>query len=79
VRSGPDSSVRGEFGYWVFEEGRGRAAAFVNYARRMAGIILDMFPHWQYLLESLFGSITAILPWRHAHSERVDETGATMP
>jgi predicted dehydrogenase len=73
-------SVRGEFGYWVFEGGsRPAQRPSWNYRKEDGGgIILDMFPHWQYLLESLFGSITGISCLGVTHiPERVDETGAT--
>jgi predicted dehydrogenase len=66
-------SVRLEFGYWVFE-GDGIAAQRPSWNYRAAdggGIVLDMFPHWQYLLTDLFGPITALyartathVPWR---------------
>jgi len=72
--------VRGEFGYWVFEGGsRPAQRPSWNYRKEDGGgIILDMFPHWQYLLESLFGSITGISCLGVTHiPERVDETGAT--
>lgn len=55
-------SVRGEFGYWVFEgdvEPAQRPAW--NYRREEGGsIILDMFPHWQYVVEGLFGPIKSV-------------------
>ena len=46
-------SVRGEFGYWVFEGGW-QPAQRPSWNYRAAdggGIVLDMFPHWQYVLE----------------------------
>jgi predicted dehydrogenase len=48
-------SVRLEFGYWVFEgDGLASQRPSWNYRKdRGGGIILDMFPHWQYLLEDL--------------------------
>lgn len=55
-------SVRLEFGYWVFE-GDGIAAQRPSWNYRAqdgGGIVLDMFPHWQYLLEDLFGPIAAV-------------------
>ncbi|HLV00602.1 MAG TPA: Gfo/Idh/MocA family oxidoreductase, partial [Acidobacteriota bacterium] len=50
-------SIRGEFGYWVFE-GETVAAQRPSWNYRKedgGGIILDMFPHWRYLLDQLFG------------------------
>ena len=40
------------------------------------GIVLDMFPHWQYLLEDLFGPITALYARHTTHvPQRWDESG----
>ena len=55
-------SVRLEFGYWVFE-GDGIPAQRPSWNYRAdggGGIVLDMFPHWQYLLTDLFGPIAAL-------------------
>jgi predicted dehydrogenase len=71
-------SVRLEFGYWVFE-GDGIAAQRPSWNYRAAdggGIVLDMFPHWQYLLSDLFGSITAVYARTATHvPRRWDESG----
>jgi predicted dehydrogenase len=71
-------SVRGEFGYWVFE-GPVPAAQRPSWNYRKeegGGIILDMFPHWQYVLENLFGPITAVsCIARTSIPTRVDEAG----
>ena len=55
-------SVRGEFGYWVFEGDWQRAQRpSWNYrAEDGGGMVLDMFPHWHYLLEHLFGEIKTV-------------------
>ena len=55
-------SVRLEFGYWVFEgDGIPAQRPSWNYrAEEGGGIVLDMFPHWQYLLTDLFGPIAAL-------------------
>lgn len=71
-------SVRGEFGYWVFEghiEPSQRPSW--NYrAEDGGGIILDMFPHWQYVLENLFGTIRSVSAHAATHiPERIDEQG----
>jgi predicted dehydrogenase len=49
-------SIRGEFGYWVFEGDLVPAQRpSWNYrAEDGGGIVLDMFPHWNYVLENLF-------------------------
>jgi predicted dehydrogenase len=71
-------SVRLEFGYWVFE-GDGIAAQRPSWNYRKedgGGIVLDMFPHWQYLLEELFGPITALYARHATHvPRRWDESG----
>ena len=71
-------SVRGEFGYWVFEgDWRVPQRPSWNYrAEDGGGIVLDMFPHWTYLLEGLFGSIEALTAKAVTHiPERWDERG----
>jgi predicted dehydrogenase len=71
-------SVRLEFGYWVFE-GKPIAAQRPSWNYRKqdgGGIVLDMFPHWQYLLEDLFGPITALYARQAIHvPQRWDEAG----
>ena len=50
-------SVRGEFGYWVFE-GDLQPAQRPSWNYRSedgGGIILDMLCHWRYVLDNLFG------------------------
>ncbi|MCU1222188.1 MAG: oxidoreductase [Edaphobacter sp.] len=73
-------SVRGEFGYWVFEGPlpAGQRPSW-NYRKEDGGgIILDMFPHWQYVLENLFGRVTSVsCIGRTTIPERVDEAGKT--
>jgi len=59
-------SVRGEFGYWVFEGDPqlGQPAAqrpSWNYRKKDGGgIILDMLCHWRYVLDNLFGAVQAV-------------------
>ncbi|MEV0583487.1 Gfo/Idh/MocA family oxidoreductase [Nonomuraea sp. NPDC050310] len=73
-------SVRGEFGYWVFE-GDWQAAQRPSWNYRAAdggGIILDMFPHWHYVLENLFGRVESVYAKAVTHiPARVDEQGAS--
>jgi len=66
-------SVRGEFGYWVFEGDRQPAQRpSWNYRKQDGGgIILDMLCHWRYVLDNLFGEVKALscrgathIPWR---------------
>jgi len=62
-------TVKGDFGYWVFEgdiEPPQRPAW--NYKREKGGsIILDMFPHWQYVIEGLFGRIESVIALGKTH------------
>jgi predicted dehydrogenase len=71
-------SVRGEFGYWVFE-GDWQAAQRPSWnyrAEEGGGIALDMFPHWTYVLENIFGRIDAVTARTVTHiPERTDEKG----
>ncbi|MBB3611703.1 Gfo/Idh/MocA family oxidoreductase [Rhizobium sp. BK602] len=72
-------SVRGEFGYWVFEGDWGVQAQRPSWNYRKAeggGIILDMLCHWRYVLDNLFGPVKAISCLGATHiPERVDEAG----
>lgn len=71
-------SVRGEFGYWVFE-GDVQPAQRPSWNYRKAdggGVILDMLPHWRYVLDNLFGAVTAVSCRGVTHiPERLDERG----
>jgi predicted dehydrogenase len=71
-------SVRGEFGYWVFE-GDLQPTQRPSWNYRKAdggGIILDMLPHWRYVLDNLFGEVKAVSCIGATHiTERVDESG----
>ena len=71
-------SVRLEFGYWVFEgDGIPAQRPSWNYrADEGGGIVLDMFPHWQYLLTGLFGPLAALYVRSFTHiPKRWDESG----
>ena len=71
-------SVRGEFGYWVFEgDDQPAQRPSWNYRKEDGGgIILDMFAHWRYLLDHTFGPVTAVQCTGATHiPARVDERG----
>jgi predicted dehydrogenase len=55
-------SVRGEFGYWVFEgDGQPAQRPSWNYRKQDGGgIIGDMFCHWRYVLDHTFGRVRAV-------------------
>lgn len=71
-------SVRGEFGYWVFE-GFNVPAQRPSWNYRSedgGGIISDMLCHWRYVLDNLFGNVKALTCTGVTHiPERVDEQG----
>jgi predicted dehydrogenase len=71
-------SVRGEFGYWVFEgDWQQPQRPSWNYrADDGGGIVVDMFPHWNYILEGLFGRVHAVTAKAMTHiPHRWDEQG----
>ncbi|WP_420033762.1 Gfo/Idh/MocA family protein [Streptomyces sp. cg28] len=71
-------SVRGEFGYWVFE-GDWQEAQRPSWNYRSedgGGIVVDMFPHWEYVLHELFGRVTSVTALAATHiPTRWDENG----
>jgi predicted dehydrogenase len=75
-------SVRGEFGYWVFEgDWQPAQRPSWNYRKEEdGGIIVDMLCHWEYVLSNLFGQIKAVSCLGATHiPERVDEQGQNYP
>jgi predicted dehydrogenase len=75
-------SVRGEFGYWVFEGDRQKGQPHAqrpswNYRKQDGGgIILDMLCHWRYVLDNLFGEVQAVSCLGATHiPHRWDENG----
>ncbi|MBA0049688.1 Gfo/Idh/MocA family oxidoreductase [Streptomyces sp. AJS327] len=75
-------SVRGEFGYWVFEgDWQEAQRPSWNYrAEDGGGIVADMFPHWEYVLSGLFGQVRSVWALAATHlPDRWDEQGAHYP
>lgn len=73
-------SVRGEFGYWVFEGDNIPAQRpSWNYRKEDdGGIIVDMLCHWRYVLDEVFGNVKAVSCLGATHiPTRVDEQGKT--
>jgi predicted dehydrogenase len=71
-------SVRGDFGYWVFEgDWQTAQRPSWNYRKEHdGGIVLDMFCHWRYVLDHTFGAVQAVCCKGATHiPERVDEVG----
>ncbi len=71
-------SVRGEFGYWVFEGDviPGQRPSW-NYRKEDGGgIIVDMLCHWRYVLDNLFGQVKSVSCLGATHiPTRWDEAG----
>ena len=71
-------SVRGEFGYWVFEGDLQPAQRpSWNYRKEDAGgIITDMLCHWRYVIDNLFGNVRSVSCLGATHiPQRWDEKG----
>lgn len=73
-------SVRGEFGYWVFSghlpDQPAQRPSWNYRSEDGGGMMIDMFCHWHYLIEDLFGPIASVMA--HASTdvpERIDERG----
>ena len=71
-------SVRGEFGYWVFEgDWQPAQRPSWNYRKQDdGGIIVDMLCHWRYVLDNLFGEVKSVSCLGATHiPKRWDEQG----
>src|SRR4051794_37313695 len=72
-------AARGEFGYWVYPgpDPKPQRPSW-NYRREDGGgIISDMFPHWRYVLDNVFGPVRSVCATAATHiPARVDEAGA---
>lgn len=71
-------SIRGEFGYWVFE-GEHQAAQRPSWNYRKedgGGMTTDMFCHWNYVLEGIIGRVKSVNATTVTHiPTRWDEQG----
>lgn len=69
-------SMKLEFGWWVFD-GEVIPAQRTSWNYRKAtggGLVLDMFPHWRYVIDHLFGAPSALTcHMRTAQPKRWDE------
>src|SRR5205807_4635099 len=71
-------SVRGEFGYWVFEgDWQPAQRPSWNYRKEDdGGIIVDMLCHWRYVLDCLFDGVKSVTCVGATHiPQRFDESG----
>jgi predicted dehydrogenase len=75
-------SVRGEFGYWVFEgDWQEAQRPSWNYrAEDGGGMVLDMFPHWSYVFEGTISPVKSVTAHVTTHiGERFGEDGQPYP
>ena len=75
-------SLRGEFGYWVFEgDIQPAQRPSWNYRKEDGGgMMVDMFCHWNYVLEGILGNVTSVYSQAATHiPQRWDETGTPYP
>ena len=71
-------SMRGEFGYWVFEgEIQPAQRPSWNYRKEDGGgMMVDMFCHWNYVLEGILGKVKTVYSHAVTHiPTRWDEDG----
>src|SRR3954470_19641362 len=71
-------SVRGEFGYWIFEgDWQAPNRPSWNYrAEEGGGIALDMLCHWRYVLDNVIAPVRSVSATIATHiPERVDDSG----
>lgn len=71
-------SVKGEFGYWVFEgDTVSPQRPSWNYRKEDGGgMVIDMLCHWRYLIDNVFGPIKSVSCTTATHiKKRVDEDG----
>jgi predicted dehydrogenase len=71
-------SVRGEFGYWVFEGDLqpGQRPSWNYRAEDGGGITVDMLCHWRYVLDHVFGAVKRVSCHSVTHiPQRWDENG----
>lgn len=75
-------SLRGEFGYWVFEgEHQEAQRPSWNYRREDGGsMTVDMYCHWNYVLEGIVGPVRSVTSTAVTHiPARWDEQGHEYP
>lgn len=72
------TGFRIEFGWWVFD-GRDVPCQRPSWNYRKqdgGGLVLDMYPHWRYVIENLLGPIRRVVGITStATPERIDENG----
>lgn len=74
-------SVKTDFGYWVFEgfDVPSQRPSWNSRKEDGGGIVSDMFAHWQYVIENLFGQISSVSCIAATQiDKRIDEKGKTF-
>jgi predicted dehydrogenase len=79
VRSGKLGRIVGfrlEFGWWIFDGSERPAQRSSWNYKQGGGLVLDMYPHWRYVIEGILGRILRVASahWT-ATPERIDENG----
>jgi predicted dehydrogenase len=72
-------AARGEFGYWVYPgpDPKPQRPSWNYRSEDGGGIVSDMFPHWRYVLDNVFGPVRSVCATAATHiPSRVDEAGA---
>jgi predicted dehydrogenase len=75
-------SMRGEFGYWVFEgDVQSSQRPSWNYRKEDGGgVTVDMFCHWSYVMEGIVGKVKSVTARTATHiPTRWDEQGRPYP
>jgi len=71
-------SVRGEFGYWVFEGDvvQPQRPSWNYRKEEGGGMLIDMLCHWRYLIDNVFGAVKSVSCLGATHiKQRWDEAG----
>ncbi len=73
-------SVRGEFGYWVFSgmdyDQPAQRPSWNYRAEDGGGMMIDMFCHWRYVLDNVFGPVERVVAYGNTDlAERRAEDG----
>ena len=76
-------SVKGDFGYWVFtglDVDQPAQRPSWNYrAEDGGGMMIDMFCHWRYVIDNVFGPVKSLVSWGSVDiPERRNEAGAVF-
>ncbi len=77
-------SIRGEFGYWVFSgmdyDQPAQRPSWNYRAEDGGGMMIDMFCHWRYVLDNVFGPVERVVAYGNTDlSERRAEDGKPYP